>query len=97
MTYVNVDITRTVHTCPADPQPHVVDTRRTIVAVVPGGPCRTPIRVRLNNITATVACGRRLPADRQCPACRITVIERHLTTINHGSTCPRHPTTGTAA
>ncbi|MFF5082489.1 hypothetical protein ACFY36_36050 [Actinoplanes sp. NPDC000266] len=97
MTFVHVDIHRITHTCPADPQPHVVDTRRSIVAVIPGGPCRQPITVRLNNMTVKVACGRRLPAERQCAACRITVIERHLTTEYRRDTCPQRPRNGTAA
>ena len=78
MTDVHVDIHRTVHTCPADPEPHPVDTRRTVVAVVDGGPCRHPIAIRSGDTTTTVACGRYEPAERQCPACRITVIEPTL-------------------
>ena len=98
MTYIDVAIRQLTHTCPANPEPHVVDTRRVIVGLVLGGPCRQPIRVRLNNTTILVACGRRLPRDRQCPACRITVVQRDIITIDLGYQGPQHPTTtGTAA
>jgi hypothetical protein len=98
MTAVQVDVHHYTHTCPANPdQAHPYDTRRTIVAVAPGGPCRRPVTVRSGDTTAVVDCGRHAPAEQQCPACRITVIEHTVTfthTSHHG---PQHPATGTAA
>jgi hypothetical protein len=96
MTFVHIDVTHVMHTCPADPEPHVYDTRRTIVAVVDGGPCRHPIIGRSGDMTAVVACGRHEPHDRQCPACRTVVIERHITT-QLAATAAQHPTPGAAA
>ncbi|GAA2858393.1 hypothetical protein Acy02nite_22240 [Actinoplanes cyaneus] len=97
MTFVHVDIHQITHTCPADPQPHPVDTRRTIVATVDGGPCRNPITIRCGDKTATIDCGRHEPHDRQCPACRTIVIERQITSTFVGHEGTQHPTTGIAA
>ena len=50
-------------------------TSREIVAVVSGGPCQVPQPVVLSGrIAAWLPCARRLPAHRQCVACRITVV-----------------------
>ena len=98
MTFVHVDVHHFTHTCPLDPdEPHPYDTRRTIVAVVDGGPCRHPVTVHSGQTTSTVACGRHEPIGRQCPACRITVIERSVTVTFLGHHGPQHPHTGVAA
>jgi hypothetical protein len=97
MTAYLVDVHHLTHTCPADPEPHPYDTRRTIVAISPGGPCRNPITVRCGNKSAVIDCGRHEPADRQCPACTITVIEHTVTFTHTGHHGPQHPTTGIAA
>ena len=88
-----VHVDQDTHTCPADPQPHVVHTRRQMLAVVDGGPCRTPTTIRIGDTVATIPCGRHEPADRQCPACRVIVTEQSITTTttHHG------PTQGRAA
>jgi hypothetical protein len=91
MTAYQVDVHHDTHTCPADPEPHPYDTRRTIIAAAPGGPCRQPVTVRSGDTTTTVACRRHAPREQRCPACRITVIE-HTVTFTH--TGPQHPTTG---
>jgi hypothetical protein len=75
-----VDIEQTTHTCPADPEPHVVNTRRTVVHVIAGGPCRTPVTIHCGTTMATIPCGRHEPADRQCGACRTIVTEHTITT-----------------
>ena len=97
MTYVLVDVHHKTHTCPADPQPHPYDTTRTVVGTVPGGPCRQPVTIRFGDTIVTIACGLRVPRDRQCPSCRITVTERRITTEHLGHHGPQHPSTGTAA
>ncbi|MEU4694337.1 hypothetical protein [Actinoplanes sp. NPDC023714] len=98
MTFVHVAIHQVTHICPANPEPHVVDTRRVIVALIPGGPCRQPINVRLNDVTVPVACGRRLPTDRQCPACKVIVIQDRDVIITHlGYEGPQHLAPRTAA
>jgi hypothetical protein len=96
MTFLQVDIHHLTHTCPANGEPHPYDTRRTILAVVPGGPCRQPLTIHCGDITATVDCGRHAPRAQQCPACRITVVEHAITTTftGHG---PQHPDSGIAA
>jgi hypothetical protein len=81
-----VDIEQLTHTCPADADPHPVDIRRTIVHTTDSGPCRTPVTIRLADTTATIACGRHEPADRQCGACRPIVTEHTITTTPHGIT-----------
>jgi hypothetical protein len=99
MTSIQVDIHQRIHTCPAEADPHPYDTRRTILAVLPGGPCRQPVTVRSGDTTATIACGRHVPRERQCPACRVVVVEHAITTEflgHHGPQHP-HPTSGVAA
>ena len=92
MTFVHVEVHHHTHTCPADPQPHPYDTRRTIVAVVDGGLCRQPVTVRSGNTIAVIACGRHVPRDQQRPACRTTVIEHRVTVTFMGHHGPQHPT-----
>ncbi|WP_406077674.1 hypothetical protein [Micromonospora sp. NBC_00858] len=83
MTIHVVDIDYTFHTCPAFAEPHPYDTRRTVIDVIPGGPCRTPVTIRCGEITATIACHRHEPADRQCGACRIIVTQHTITNRHH--------------
>jgi hypothetical protein len=89
MTTIQVDVHHLTHTCAAHPdEPHPYDTRRTIVALMPGGPCRRPVTVRSGDATAVIACGRHTPTAQQCPACRTTVLEHAITatfTGHHGS------------
>ncbi|WP_188188920.1 hypothetical protein [Nonomuraea sp. SYSU D8015] len=47
-------------------------TRR-VVDQADGGPCLRPVEVKANGQRRLIACGRRLPADRQCDACRVRV------------------------
>jgi hypothetical protein len=92
MTAVQIDVHHYTHTCPAEPdEPHPYDTRRTIVAVAPGGPCRRPVTVRSGDTTAVIACRRHVPRDQQCPACRITVIEHAVTFTFMGPPRPAAP------
>ncbi|MEU4714083.1 hypothetical protein AB0F73_10605 [Micromonospora purpureochromogenes] len=79
MTIHLVDIEQVIHTCPAYPEPHPFDIRRTLVDVIPGGPCRTPVTIRCGQVTATIPCRRHEPAKRQCGACRVIVTERTIT------------------
>jgi hypothetical protein len=74
-----VDVHRLTHTCPADPQPHPYHTWHTVVHVVAGGPCRTPVTIRSGAVITEIACGRHEPPERQCSACRIIVVERSIT------------------
>ncbi|MFU8851107.1 hypothetical protein ACNAW0_09010 [Micromonospora sp. SL1-18] len=80
MTIYTVDIVHILHTCPANPEPHPYDTRRTVVDVIPGGPCRAPVTIRCGQVTTTVPCHQHEPAKRQCGACRVIVRERTITT-----------------
>ncbi len=98
MTYVLVDVHYRTHTCPATAEPHPYDTIRTIVGIVPGAPCRQPVTIRCGTTSATIACGRHARRGEQCPACRVVVTERHVTTEHMGHHGPQHPTTdGVAA
>jgi len=76
-----VDVCHYTHTCPADPEPHTVDTRQTIVSTVDGGPCRQPQHLASGVV---VDCRRRLPTDRQCPACRPVIVVRSVTVVDWG-------------
>ncbi|MEV4017672.1 hypothetical protein AB0J35_45005 [Nonomuraea angiospora] len=55
----------------AKDNPWSVDRR---VTAADGMPCQRPVEVKANGHRRLIACGERLPADRQCPACR-TYIE----------------------
>ena len=92
MTIYAVNVHHRTHTCLGDPDPHPVDTIQQVVHVTPGGPCRTPVTIRLAHTTATLACGRRWPHHRQCPACRTTVVVLQVTTEHLGHT-PAHRST----
>ena len=80
MTIVIVDIEQTTHVCRNHPDGHPFDIRRTVIDVIPGGPCRAPVTIRCGTTTATVPCYRHEPAKRQCGACRVIVTERTITT-----------------
>ncbi|TDC75864.1 hypothetical protein E1193_24785 [Micromonospora sp. KC606] len=80
MTIHTVDVVHILHTCPAEPESHPYDTRRTLVDVIPGGPCRAPVTIRCGQVTTTIPCSRHEPAKRQCGACRTIVVERTITT-----------------
>ena len=51
-------------------------TTRRVLPVEPG-PCHAPELVRLGRLRARIACGRRLPHERQCRNCfpRIVITE----------------------
>jgi hypothetical protein len=97
MTIVHIDIHTVTHTCPASRDPHPIDTRRTILLVVDGGPCRRPVTIRSGDTVAVIACRRHLPREQQCPACRTSIIARSYTTTHLGHHGRHHPTCGTAA
>jgi hypothetical protein len=88
-----VDVHHHLHTCPADPvEPHPFDSTQTIIAITPGGPCRTPVTIRSGNTTATIDCRLNHPAERQCGACRNTVWVHQTTITDHGYQGPAdHP------
>ena len=88
MTAIQIDVHHVTHTCPADPDSHPYDTRRTVLVTVPGGPCRRPVTVRSGDATAVIACARHVPRDQRCPACRITVIEHAVTFTHTGAHTP---------
>jgi hypothetical protein len=80
MTIHLVDLELVLHSCPAQQGPHPYDIRRTIVDTIDGGPCRRPVVIRCGDTTTQIPCGRHEPANRQCPACRVIVTERTITT-----------------
>ncbi|MGP3930466.1 hypothetical protein [Nonomuraea sp. KM88] len=72
MTRYRVHITETY----ADDADHPWSVTRHITAAT-GAHCQRPVQVNANGQRRVIACGQRLPADRQCDACRarIDVIE----------------------
>jgi hypothetical protein len=74
-----------VHTCPANPDPHPIDTTRRIIHTAPGQPCRQPVTIHVGNTTVAIPCGRHEPYDRQCGACRplITTVQVTATDLGH--------------
>lgn len=83
MTIHVVDIDHITHTCPAHTGPHIFDTRRTVIDVIPGGPCRAPVTIHSGDTTTQIPCYRHEPATRQCGACRTIVTEHTITTRPH--------------
>ena len=80
MSIHTVDVVQLLHTCPAEPEPHPYDIRRTVIDVIDGGPCRNPVTIRCGDTTALIPCRRHEPVKRQCGACRVIVTEHTITT-----------------
>ncbi|MEU7743223.1 hypothetical protein [Nonomuraea sp. NPDC049158] len=55
--------------------PWSVDRR---VTATESAACLRPVEVKANGQRRLIACGRRLPADRQCDACRVRI---HVTEV----------------
>jgi hypothetical protein len=95
-----IDIHDITHTCPADPEPHTIDSRRRIVHVTPGRPCLTPVTIHSANDVATIPCSRNEPSERQCANCRTIITVRHHTAEFRGYQGPEpktaRPATGIA-
>jgi hypothetical protein len=87
MSIYAVEVFHLIHTCPGNHDPHPVDTRRRIVHVTPGGPCRTPI-VFDNGVT--IPCVRREPYARQCVNCRTIIRILKVTSRDLGYQGPAH-------
>ena len=84
MTIYAIEVEHLVHTCPGNPQPHPVDTRRRIVHVTPGRPCLTPVTIGDGDTATTIACGRHEPYDRQCANCRTIITIQKVTVRDLG-------------
>jgi hypothetical protein len=80
MTVYAIHEHHTLHTCPADTEPHPVIVRREVVHISEGRPCLTPVTIHIGHTTATVPCGRHVPYDRQCGPCRTITNTRQITT-----------------
>jgi hypothetical protein len=81
VTIYAVEVFHLIHTCPGNPEPHPVDTRRRVIHITPGGNCRNPITFD-NGVT--IPCGRREPYARQCAACRTIVTIQKVTSRDLG-------------
>jgi hypothetical protein len=88
-----VTVHETVHTCPGNLEPHAIDTRRAIVHTTRGRSCLAPVTIRVGEHTATVACGRHEPHDRQCGACRtvVNVLSATCTDLGYQGPAKRAP------
>jgi hypothetical protein len=84
VTRYTIDVCQYTHTCPADPRPHIIDTRQTVVERADDGPCRRPQTVRSGAVVAAVDCRRVLRTDQQCDACRPVITVRTVTTVDLG-------------
>jgi hypothetical protein len=90
MSVITVDVRETRHTCPANHAPHAVYRQHTVVSTVDGGPCRTPVTVRIGDHIEKVACERHEPAHRRCIACATLLIVRNVTHTDLGWQGPDH-------
>jgi hypothetical protein len=68
-----VAVRHELHTCPAEAGPHPWSTTRTVLQMIPGRSCLTPVTIRSGDVAAVVACGRHDPADKQCRNCRAII------------------------
>jgi hypothetical protein len=77
-----VEIHAMTHTCPANPEPHAVDTWQALIETIPTGPCQDPRKVHLDDgSVALVDCATVLPPDRCCLACTVTIeVQAEFTT-----------------
>jgi hypothetical protein len=91
MSIYAVAVHHLMHTCPANPTPHPIDTTRRVVNVVAGRPCQAPVTIRIGDTTAVIPCGRHEPDDRQCGACRSMVTTIAVTTTDLGHQGPTRP------
>jgi hypothetical protein len=80
-----VDVHEVTHTCPADPTPHPIDIRHSLVLVVDEGPCHAPTTVGAGERARLIACARTQPWHRQCDACRSHVEVRNTTRTHTGA------------
>ena len=70
MTVITIDLYEAWHVCPANLEPHAVSRSRSIIDITPGGPCRTPVTVRVGDVVREIDCRRHEPTERQCVACK---------------------------
>lgn len=84
MSVITVDIHETHHTCPANHTTHWAGQQNTIVSIVDGGPCRTPVTIRIGDLTRQIPCGKHEPEHRRCIACRTLLIVRNTTYTDLG-------------
>ncbi|GII24298.1 hypothetical protein [Planosporangium mesophilum] len=87
MTIYAIEVFHLVHTCPANPEPHPVDTRRRIVHVTPGRDCLTP---KTFDNGVTIRCGDYNAYDQQCANCRTIITITKVTTHDLGYQGPAH-------
>lgn len=76
----HVDVHLVMHSCPANPESHVIDTSRKVVHTVDNGPCHKPIQVGQR----WLPCGQVAPHERQCPPCKTHIIIRNTTITDLG-------------
>ncbi|GII65647.1 hypothetical protein Skr01_57320 [Sphaerisporangium krabiense] len=76
MATYQVQVTETYR--PSATYPH--DTTRSVTAVK-SGPCLAPVLVHLARRHRRIACGGRLPSERQCPACASVIVITHTEKI----------------
>ncbi|QFY13708.1 hypothetical protein GBF35_50475 [Nonomuraea phyllanthi] len=80
MTRYRVAVTETYADGATD-QPWSV-TRRVLTAE--GTACERPVEVKANGRRRLIPCGQRLPADRQCAACRTEI---DIVNVRKGRSC----------
>jgi hypothetical protein len=83
---------RLIHTCPADPTPHIVDVRRRILHVTAGRPCTNPATIHIGYNTVTIPCRDRVSVERRCGNCRDIITVTTITITDLGHHGPTHPT-----
>ena len=72
-----IDVHHLTHTCAGDPEPHVVETWRSVVDTSGTGTCRAPQQLIAAAGVEWVDCGRVLAADRRCVACTVVITTRY--------------------
>jgi hypothetical protein len=79
-----IDVHVLTHTCSGNPEPHVIETWRSLVDTIPGGNCSNRREISSGPEPTLVDCGRALPPERRCAACSVIITIRDTTITDLG-------------
>jgi hypothetical protein len=78
-----IEVHTYTHTCPGDPQVHVVETWRALVETI-HTPCVNPQPIQSTRGVVYVDCGRLVRSDLRCEACTVVIDVSYASTTHLG-------------